>query len=298
MAAPRLTRRNALVAAAGWVAAPRGSSAEGATAEGGVHALYPAIADALLAPEPERMTALERALDAYPAAHAAFGPGLCDYLIDQSANLIPEDARWARLADAADVAGQARAGLSRARTLLQSEQNPPVFLIYSHRFDGRSDGRAIFLGVDRFGEERLHRGVTLLTAHEYHHVVRAAHAPFASLLDAVVAEGLATACSELAEPGRPLYEYLLYPPEQLSWYTPARLEALWAAFGTAITCGGAQGRAVYLAGGGAGPDGAPARSGYYLGYLVARSWLARGVPIATLTKMPSAELWQGSGYAP
>jgi hypothetical protein len=307
---PRVSRRNAFAVAAGWVAAPpRGGSGWGcggtdveqpqgsapdvreASSAGRVFVLYRALAAYLRDPDTDRVAALKRALGRrlVPAA-AAYGPNLVQYLVEQTAGLGPHDAIWADAADAADVPRQVRDGLARARRLLDADAAPPVFLIFSRRFDGRADGRSIFFGVDRFGAERLRDQVALLTAHEYHHIVRARVAPFTTLLDAVVAEGLATACSALSDPGRPLADYLLFAPGQLDWYTPARLRRLWAALAADAASRDPLRRAAYLHGGCAGPYGAPPRSGYYLGYLIVRDRLARGASIADLTRMPTRQV--------
>lgn len=266
--------------------------------DGRIFPLYRRLAGFLTDPVPDRRAAIRRALgDAYRPAAAAYGPGLVDYLLDQMSGLGPADAIWAAAADRAGVSEQVRQGLARARALLAAVQSPPVFLMFSRRFDGRSDGRNIFLGVDRFGEERLRDQVGLLAAHEYSHIVRAAVAPFSTLLDAIIAEGLATACSELVMPGLRPADYLLYPPGQIAWYTAERLAPLWADLGRNPVDTSPARRARYLEGGVGGPFGAPPRSGYYLGYLIARAWLGRGISIARLTRMHSAELWLGSGYA-
>jgi hypothetical protein len=320
MVASRVSRRAALAAAAGWVAAPvapvrtdaeswrRDTEDAPLPAPGGrgrgdgaerVFLLYRDLARFLRDPSPDRAAALRRALGPRlgPAA-AAYGEGLEEYLLEQCAGLSPADADWARPADAADVAGQVREGLARARLLLAARESPAVFLIFSRRFDGRTDGRSIFFGVDRFGLDRLTDSVGLLTAHEYNHVVRARAASFATLLGGVVAEGLATACSELAEPGRPLHDYLLYSPAQLAWFTPARLARLWADLAAHPASTDAGRRRAYLDGATRGPFGAPPRGGYYLGYLLVRAHLRQGVPLARLTRMSSEEIWLGSGYAP
>ena len=317
MVASRVSRRAALAAAAGWVAAPvradgdscrhdaeetwvdaRSGRASGDGA-GRVFLLYRDLARFLRDPDQDRRAALRRALGPRlgPAA-AAFGSGLEDYLLEQSAALSPADAEWARRADAADVVGQVRDGLSRARMLLAARDAPAVFLIFSRRFDGRTDGRSIFFGVDRFGLDGLTDCVALLTAHEYNHVVRARVASFDTLIGGIVAEGLATACSELAEPGRPLHDYLLYSPAQLAWFTPPRLARLWADLAAAPAGTDPDRRRAYLDGATRGPFGAPPRSGYYLGYLLVHGWLQRGDSLARLTRLPSEEIWFGSDYAP
>ena len=312
----RVSRRRAF-AAAGWAAASGWAVADGrppgdadmprlapvsvppaAAGTDRVFVLYRDLARFLRDPDPDRRAALRRALGGrHAAARAAYGAGLDDYLLDQVAGLGPAAARWSRLADAANVRGQVRDGLTRTRALLGADETPAVFLIFSRRFDGRTDGRNIFFGVDRFGHERLRGGVALLTAHEYNHIVRARSASFRTLLDAVVAEGLATACSELADPGRPLWEYLLFTPAQFAWYTPERLACLWAELGADLGAVDAARRSRYLDGAVAGPHGAPPRSGYYLGYLIVRAWLERGAPIAALTRMSASKIWAGSGYA-
>jgi len=312
MVASRVSRRSALVAAAGWVAAPvrpegdgpadDAAGADAAPADAGgagrVFLLYRGLARFLRDPAADRGAALRRALGPdLAAAEAAYGEPLHDYLLEQTAGLTAADAAWAQRADAADVAGQVRRGLARARALLAADESPPVFLIFSRRFDGRTDGRAIFFGVDRFGAERLRDAVALLTAHEYNHVVRARAASFRTLIGGVVAEGVATACSELAEPGRPPHDYLLYSPAQLAWFTPERLARLWADLAADPTSTDAARRRAYLDGATRGPFGAPPRAGYYLGYLLVRRWLRRGVPIARLTRMPAEEIWAGSGHA-
>jgi hypothetical protein len=272
---------------------------DGAHGRGRVYLLYRDLARFLRDPDPDRPAALRRALGRrLTAATAAYGDGLEAYLLTQSAGLSAADAVWAQRADAADVAGQVRDGLSRARMLLGAHASPPVFLIFSRRFDGRTDGRAIFFGVNRFGTERLGDAVALLTAHEYNHVVRARAASFHTLLDGVVAEGLATACSELAEPGRPPHDYLLYSPAQLAWFTEDRLARLWADLAADPASTRAERRRAYLDGAGSGPFGAPPRSGYYLGFLMVHAWLRRGASLARLTRMPAEEIWLGSGYAP
>jgi uncharacterized protein YjaZ len=146
--------------------------------------------------------------------------------------------------------------------------------------------------VNRFGAERLRGQVALLTVHEYHHIARARVAPFTTLLDAVVAEGLATACSALSDPGRPLTDYLLFAPGQLDWYTPSRLRRLWAALAADADSKDLRRRAAYLDGGCDGPHGAPSRSGYYLGYLMVHDRLARGDTIADLTRMSTRDIWR------
>lgn len=310
----RVSRRNAFAAAAGWVAASARPAADwrcggtdahqaiaagdagAAAGRGRVFVLYRALARFLRDPDPDRRAAMTRALGRrLRLATAAYGRDLVDYLLDQVEGLGPEAARWAAAADAADVPGQVRNGLARARALLAADADPAVFLIFSRRFDGRADGRCIFFGVDRFGTDRLRDQVALLTAHEYNHIVRAQVAPFATLLDAVVAEGLATACSALAEPGRPLADYLLFPPEQLTWYTPERLAQLWADLAAAAGSRSPTRRSAYLHSGCPGPHGAPPRSGYVLGYLIIRAWLERGASIAALTRMPTAAIWAGFG---
>jgi uncharacterized protein YjaZ len=170
--------------------------------------------------------------------------------------------------------------------------------MYSRRFDGRTDGRRIFFGVDRFGADRLRDQVSLLTVHEYNHVVRARSASFRTLIDGIVAEGLATACSELAEPGRPLHDYLLFTPEHLAWFTPERLEVLWSDLAAGPLSDDPDRRRAYLDGGRIGPGGAPPRGGYYLGYLLVRRLLDRGASIADLTRAPSLDIWRhGSNSA-
>jgi len=179
--------------------------------------------------------------------------------------------------------------------VLAADDMPPVYLIFSRRFDGRADGRAIYFGVDRFGGERLNDQVALLTAHEYNHIVRARAASFATLLGGIVAEGLATACSELADPGRPIHDYLLYTPAQFAWFTPDRLTPLWADIARDPACADPDRRRAYL-GGCPGPLDAPARAGYVLGYLIVRAWLDRGASLAALTRMPAAEIWAGGAH--
>jgi len=178
-----------------------------------------------------------------------------------------------------------------ALALLEAEERPPVFLVLSRRFDGRTDGRRIFFGVNRFGAARLREGVALLAAHEYNHVVRARHASFETLLGGIVAEGLATVCSELAEPGQPLHRYLLFPPRALARFTPERLALLWRDLAAAPFSADPRRRRAYLEGGQTGPFGAPPRSGYYLGYLLIRRRMARGQTLAALTRMPTPEIW-------
>ena len=313
--ASRVSRRTAIVAAAGWVAAPprvdgdgwpcsdAGAPAVGAetsaTVGGAEHVflLYRDLARFLQDTDTGRRAALRSALGRrHAAAEAAYGDGFHTYLLDQMDGLCPHDAAWAAAADAADVPGQVRNGLARARALLRAGESPAVFVIFSRRFDGRTDGRSIFLGVNRFGTERLRDQVALLTAHEYNHIVRARAASFGTVLDAVVAEGLATACSELAEPGRPLEDYLLFTRAQRDWFTAERLARLWRELGADARAAGPA-RQRYLDGGHAGPCDAPPRSGYYLGYMIVRAWLARGISIAALTRMPAEVIWRGSGYA-
>ena len=315
MVALRVSRRTAFVAAAGWVAAPARGDLDGQA--GGidlpvspplppvksasqVFVLYRDLARFLRDPDRHRRRALRRALRSRQAAAAlaVYGEGFEDYLLEQTSGLGAADAVWAMRADAAGVPEQVHSGLARARALLAADETPAVYLIFSRRFDGRTDGRAIFLGVDRFGTERLRDGVALLTAHEYNHIVRARAASFGTLLDGIIAEGLATACSELAEPGRPLEEYLLFGGAQLDWFTRERLALLWNDLAADAAAGDVARRRAYLDGAQAGPHGAPPRSGYYLGYLIVRAWLERGVPIATLTRMPAVDVWRGSGYVP
>ena len=307
----RVSRRNAFAAAAGWVASSAWCGASDAGVDdaakvlpalardtGRVFLLYRDLARFLADPDPDRQAALCRALgDRLAPVSAAYGSGLIEYLLDQTAGLGPADAVWAAAADAADVPGQVRDGLRRARSLLKADESADVFLIFSRRFDGRTDGRRIFLGVDRFGTERLRGGVALLTAHEYNHIVRARHASFATVLDAVVAEGLATLCSALAEPGRPPWEYLLFTPTQFAWFTPERLARLWTVLSADRDALDPARRSRYLDGGCPGPHGAPPRSGYELGRRIVQAWLERGVSIATLTRMPADQIWAGSGYA-
>jgi hypothetical protein len=306
----RVSRRNAFVAAAGWVAAadwrcgaegetdPPVVARRGAARAHRVFPIYRDLARFLGDPDPDRSAALSRALDSrHAAALTAYGPGFEEYLLDQLAELGPADAAWAAAADTAGVVQQVRTGLERARTLLGTGESPAAFLIFSRRFDGRADGRNIFFGVNRFGAERLRDQVALLTAHEYNHIVRARVGPFTTLLDAVVAEGLATACSALAEPGRPVRDYLLFSRAQHAWFTPERLALLWQDFRRDARSTDPGARARYLEGGSRGPHGAPPRSGYLLGDLIVGAWLARGASIARLTRMPTAELWTGSGYA-
>lgn len=317
MVALRVSRRTALVAAAGWVAAPNradadewacggpdASLAEPAPPPQGssrtrVFVLYRDLARYLRDPDPNRTAALRRALGRrHAAARAAYGAGLDEYLLDELAGLGPEDAAWALHADAADVPGQVRAGIARARAVLVVDDSPAVFLIYSRRFDGRTDGRRIFFGVDRFGADRLRDQVSLLTVHEYNHVIRARSASFRTLIDGIVAEGLATACSELAEPGRPLHDYLLFTPEHLTWFTPERLVSLWSDLAADPLSHDPIRRRAYLDGGCIGPGGAPPRSGYLLGYLLVRRMLDCGVSIAELTRTPAMTIWMhGSNNA-
>lgn len=318
MVTMRVSRRTAIVAAAGWVAAPvraedgfscageealraaatKPEPAPGRAGREQVFVLYRELARFLRDPDPDRLAALRRALGTRTgaAALAAYGDALPEFLLEQTDGLTAVDATWAERADAADVPGQVRDGLRQARRVLAAGETPPVYLIFSRRFDGRADGRAIFVGVDRFGTERLSGQVALLTAHEYNHIVRARAASFARLLDAIIAEGLATACSELAQPGRPLHDYLLYTPAQLAWFTPARLALLWEDLAAGPACPDPHRRRAYL-GGCDGPRGAPPRGGYYLGYLLVRAWLDRGVSIAQLTRMPADQIWAGGRYA-
>lgn len=316
MVALRVSRRTAFVAAAGWVTAPGWADA-GEWACGGpdtspsggvlpraahgrtrVFALYRDLARFLRDPDPDRARALRRALGRrHAAARAAYGPGLGSYLLDEMAGLGPEEAAWAERADAADVTGQVRSGLAHARSILAAEESPAVFLMFSRRFDGRTDGRHIFLGIDRFGTDRLENAVSLLTAHEYNHIVRARAASFRTLIDGIVAEGVATACSALAEPGRPLHDYLLFTPEHLAWFTPARLAGLWADLAADPLSTDPDRRRAYLGGGRPGPCAAPPRSGYYLGYLLVRRLLERGISIAALTRMPAVEVWTRARHA-
>ncbi|MGH2604053.1 MAG: DUF2268 domain-containing putative Zn-dependent protease [Dehalococcoidia bacterium] len=317
MVVHRVSRRTAIVAAAGWVAAPGWAEADGWRCEAPgdavepretapvvagrdrVFVLYRELARFLRDPDPDRAAALRRALGSRQAqrARVTYGDGLEEYLLEQTAGLDPEDARWATLADAAAAPAQVRAGLARGRALLDADESPAVFLIFSRRFDGRTDGRRIFFGVDRFGVERLRDQVALLTVHEYNHVVRARATSFATLIGGVVAEGLATACSELAEPDRPLRDHLLFSPAQFGWYTPERLAQLWTDLSAAPFSTDPERRRAYLDGGQPGPCAAPPRSGYYLGYLLIRRLLARGASIATLTRTPAAEIWSWSGDA-
>jgi uncharacterized protein YjaZ len=168
----------------------------------------------------------------------------------------------------------------------------------SRRFDGRTDGRDIFVGVNRIGAPGLRERVRLLTAHEYNHIVRAGAASFETLLDAVVAEGLATVCSELVEPGRAPWEYLLFTRAQYAWFTPDRCAALWAVLVRMAESTDGAVRSAFLEGGSPGPGGAPPRSGYYLGREIVRAWRERGTSIAALTRMTTADLWAGSGHSP
>jgi hypothetical protein len=311
----RVSRRTAFVAAAGWVAAPGWADA-GEWACGGpdtslseralpgtahsrarVFVLYRDLARFLRDPDPDRAAALRRALGRrHAAARAAYGPGLDAYLLDEMAGLDAGQAAWAERTDTADVVGQVRRGLARARSLLAAEEWPAVFLMFSRRFDGRTDGRSIFLGINRFGADRLENAVSLLSAHEYNHIVRARAASFRTLIDGIVAEGLATACSALTDPGRPLHDYLLFTPEHLAWFTPARLADLWADLAADPLSTDPDRRRTYL-GGRPGPCAAPPRSGYYLGYLLVRRLLRRGIPIAALTRMPAVEVWARARHA-
>lgn len=310
MVALRVSRRTAFVAAAGWVTAPGWADTDGwscgvspapspdttpaarSPGRARVFVLYRDLACFLRDPDPDRPAALRRALGRrHASARAAFGPGLESYLLEELAGLGPHDAAWAERADAADVPGQVRGGLARARSILAGDESPAVFLIFSRRFDGRTDGRSIFFGVDRFGDERLRDGVSLLAAHEYNHIIRARIASFRTLIDGIVAEGLATACSELTEPGRPPHDYLLFSPEQMRWFTSDRLATLWTGLASDPTSTDPLKRRDYLDGGSAGPCGAPPRAGYYLGYLLVRRMLDRGASIADLTRMPALELW-------
>jgi hypothetical protein len=311
MVALRVSRRKAFVAAAGWVAAPAWTdtgewacgSPDTAVPEpvpppdaGGrnrIFVLYRDLSRFLRDPDPDRAAALRRALGRrHAAARAAYGPGLDDYLLDEMSGLGAQDAAWSMRADAVNVQGQVRAGIARARSVLAADDAPPVFLMYSRRFDGRTDGRRIFFGVDRFGVDRLRDQVSLLTVHEYNHVVRARSASFRTLIDGIVAEGLATACSELAEPGRPLHDYLLFTPEHLAWFTPERLAVLWSDLAAGPLSDDPDRRLAYLDGGRIGPGGAPPRGGYYLGYLLVRHLLDRGASIADLTRAPSLDIWR------
>ena len=308
MVSVRVSRRHAFAAAAGWAAGWRGE-AEGepvsreavstpARAPGRVIVLYHALARFVQDPDRDRRRALQRALgEQRTDVLAGYGPALDDYLLDQTAGLGLADAAWAAAADAVDLPGQVREGLARSRAVLAAGYAPDVLLILSRRFDGRTDGRGIFLGVNRFGETGLRERVRLLTAHEYNHIVRAGAASFDTLLDAVVAEGLATVCSELVDPGRPVWEYLLYTPAQYAWFTLARRAWLWAALARDAACTDPARRSLYLEGGRSGPHGAPPRAGYYLGREIVRAWLEQGASIATLTRMSTARLWSGSGYA-
>lgn len=312
--AVRVTRRNAFAAAAGlltggWRPDAPGRESHQAEAERPnlallsdapprVFVLYRDLARFVSDPDPDRRAALRRALGRrHTRARAAFGPGLAAYLRDQTIRLGADDVAGVACADRVDIVARVRDGLQRARMVMQVDTNPPVFLILSRQFDGRSDGRRIFIGVNRIGIERSGEAAAVLAAHEFHHVVRAASAPMTTLIDRIVAEGLATACSRLAIPGRGLAEYLLYPPGQLACYGQSQLEALWRDLAADPRSRDRLRRSQYLAGGRAGPVGAPGRSGYYLGYLIAQAWLSRGVSLAELTRMPSMELWRGSGYA-
>jgi hypothetical protein len=315
MVALRVSRRTALVAAAGWVAAPGWPDVDdwwcgsptaiappgnpSALCHGeGLFVLYHDLARFLRDEDTDRPRALRRALGRrHAAARAAYGDGFDAYLLRELGGLGPPDAVWAARADAADVPGQVRNGLARARFLLHEEEAPPVFLMFSHRFDGRADGSRIFLGVDRFGAERLRDQVALLTVHEFNHIVRARSASFGSLLDGIIAEGLATACSELSEPGRPLHDYLVYTPDQMRWFSEERLQLLWADLASDPYSTDVTRRRAYLDGGRPGPCGAPPRSGYYLGYLLARRRMEHGASIADLTRLPAEAFWPGAARA-
>lgn len=305
----RVTRRHAFAAAAGWAAgwrcdvepeqAGRDSGyAAPLPAPGRVIILYRDLARFVLDPDLNRQRALRRALgERQSALLAGHGADLDDYLLDQTAGLGPADAAWAAAADAVDLPGQVREGLARSRAVLAAGYAPDVFLILSRRFDGRTDGRSIYFGVNRFGETGLRERVRLLTAHEYNHIVRAGVASFDTLLDAIVAEGLATVCSELVDPGRPAWEYLLYTPEQYAWFTPERRARLWTELTHDAESTDPARRFAFLEGGCPGPHGAPPRAGYYLGREIVRAWLQQGASIAALTRMSTARLWAGSGYA-
>jgi hypothetical protein len=308
MVAHRVSRRTAIVAAAGMVASPSraglglsrvGRPSRGAPEPAGggsrILDLSPDLARFLRDPDPDRARALRRALisPAGRRALAVHGPGLEPYLLDQTAGLGAADARWAARAAAAGFRAQVERGFARARALLEAEERPPVFLLFSRRFDGRMDGRRVFFAVNCFGAARLREGVALLAAHEYNHVVRARHASFATLLDGIVAEGLATVCSELAEPGQPPHRYLLFPPRALARLTPERVALLWQDVAATPFSTDPRRRRAYLEGGQAGPHGVPPRSGYYLGSLLVRRRLDQGCTLAELTRMPTPAIWDG-----
>jgi hypothetical protein len=306
MVALRVSRRTAFVVAAGMVAAPgradpdrlhAGGRRPTASVPDGVRVLdlSPELARFLRDPDPDRARALRRVLisPAGRRALAVHGPGLEPYLLDQTAGLSATDAGWAARAAAAGFRVQVERGIARARALLAADEQPPVFLLFSRRFDGRTDGRRIFFGLNRFGAARLREGVALLAAHEYNHVVRARHTSFETLLGGIVAEGLATVCAELAEPGQPLHRYLLFPPRALARFTPERLALLWRDVAAAPFSTDRHRRRAYLEGGQPGPHGAPPRAGYYLGYLLIRRRMAQGHTLAALTRTPAAGIWDG-----
>jgi hypothetical protein len=308
MVAQRVSRRDAFAAAAGWMSGSAfgvppeaGAGQEPVAARAGdvpVFPLYRTLADLLRLPVAARPRALAECADGtVAAARAAFAGDLDAYLLAQLAGLAVEEADWAAFADDADLPAQAAGGVARARTLLGSVTRPPVFLVYSHRFDGRTDGRHIFLAVNHLGQSRPHDQVALLAAHEYHHVVRARVASFDTLLDAVVAEGMATACAALTHPWRPLSAYLLCPPGQIDWYTSERMQSLWRCFRAVCHQPNRAHRAAWLDGTTPGPLGAPPRSGYYLGYQIVRSWLDRGWSLDRLTRLPARTIWEGSHHA-
>lgn len=119
----------------------------------------------------------------------------------------------------------AEEALGRSRAVLPLASEPSVFLFVGFfSADGFilevEDQPSIALGLERF---KSFRDLSLLTAHEYGHLVERSLPPGSSpppagiLLSALRAEGLAVLFTERAFPEITLHRHLFLSPERLQW---------------------------------------------------------------------------------
>ena len=170
---------------------------------------------------------------------------------------------------------------------------PSLFHFDGHVYDSPQGEARLLFGVDLISMIHTGASTPAFFHHELFHIHHSEVLGDAEPSDneppvwwALWREGLATYVSQRMNPGLSLQEVLWFPADLAEKAAPRRAEI--AARMLADLEGKNDRYAAYFLAG-SGPDGLPARSGYYMGYLLARE-VGDGRSLSELTRMKPDEV--------